>query len=333
MIIEEEGTADMADKQRIVFLYREESVPDLIIEQARKRVPLGFSFELCKSKTPDGVRREHVKGADYLIAYGVPFVDFDVAQSVRIFQLLSAGFDRIDLNAFKEAGIPVANNGGANAPTVAEHAVLLMLSVFKKLPFHHGLLQTGNWIGQKEALRMRELRGKQVGIVGFGKIGQETARVVGGFQATVVYYDVKKAPDAVEEEFSARYTSLADLLESSDIVTVHTPLNDVTRGLIGKDAFERMKPSAILINTSRGPVVDQASLIEALDSGEIAGAGLDVFEKEPLQGDSALLGRDNVVVTPHIAGTTIDTWTRRLDFAFANIIRVSKGDPPLAVVG
>ena len=323
----------MAGSQKIVFLYSGSHVPDQIIAAAKARAPDGFTFELCESKTPDDQRREVLKTADYVMAYAVPFDDVDAATNVRLLQLLSAGFDRLDLDAFAKAGIPIANNGGANAPTVAEHAVLLMLSVFKKLPLHHNALNHGKWLGLSQGLSMRELRDKQVGIVGFGRIGQEVARIANGFLASVVYYDVEAAPSAVEAELNARKLTLRDLLETSDVVTVHTPLNDATRGLIGKDELALMKPTAILINTSRGPVVKQVDLVAALDAGTIAGAGLDVFETEPMEADNPLLGRENVVVTPHMAGTTIDTWTRRLEFGFSNIERVAQGKPPLSVVG
>ena len=126
--------------------------------------------------------------------------------------------------------------------------------------------------------------------------------------------------------------SFETLIATSDVVTVHTPLTSSTRGLFGRRVFAQMKKTAILINTARGPIVEQEALVDALDRGLIAGAGIDVFENEPIGGDNPLLGRDNVVVTPHIAGTTLDTWARRLDFAFANIERVARGEPPESVV-
>lgn len=322
----------MAAPQKIVLLYKKSSIPDLVLKNAQAQAPKGFTFTPCEAKTPDDERKKQVASADYLIAYGVGFEDFEVAKSVKLFQVLSAGFDRLDLGKFKSLGIPVANNGGANAPTVAEHAVLLMLSVFKKLPLHHNTMQEGKWLGHQEALRMRELRDKQVGVVGFGHIGRETARNVRGFLANVAYFDPMGAPAEVEKQLSAKGMELDELIRTSDVVTVHTPLNKVTRGLFGAQQFTAMKPTAIFINTSRGPVMDEKALIAALDAGEIAGAGLDVFEEEPLAPNSPLLGRENVVVTPHIAGTTIDTWTRRLDFGFGNVVRVSKGERPLAEV-
>ena len=322
----------MANTQNILFLYSAASIPEQIIESAHAAVPDGLSLTLCERGTSDDVRRDLVGAADFIMLYGLRFDDLDVAGSARLLQLLSAGYDRLDLDAFTKAGIPVANNGGANGPTVAEHTILLMLAVFKKLPLHHNALHSGKWLGLSEGLRMRELRGKQVGIVGFGHIGREVARMARGFLATVVYSDVQKAPVEVEESLGAKQLPLPELLASSDVVTLHTPLNDATRGLIDQGALTSMKSTAILINTSRGPVVRERDLAEALRNGGIAGAGLDVFDPEPLASDSPLLGMDNVVVTPHIAGTTIDTWSRRLEFAFGNIERVARGEAPEAVV-
>ena len=322
----------MANAQRIVFLYKSASVPDLILERMRAGTPEGFELTLCEQAMPAGERRAAVAAAHYLVLYSVNFDDLDVAKNVRLLQLLSAGYNHIDVEALARAGIPVADNGGANAPTVAEHALLLMLAVFRKLPLHHGALQRGEWVGLREGLGLRELRGKQVGIVGFGRIGRDVARMVNGFLAHAVYADAIAAPAEVERELGAKRLDLDELLATSDVVTLHTPLNDATRALIDARALGRMKRSAILINTSRGPVVNEADLVAALTQGQIAGAGLDVFEHEPIGADHPLLGLDNVVLTPHIAGTTIDTWTRRLEFGFGNVQRVANGDAPLSVV-
>jgi phosphoglycerate dehydrogenase-like enzyme len=322
----------MDNAQQIVFLYRAASVPDLILEKMRAAVPEGFELTLCEQQTPDAERRAHVAGADHLLVYSVGFDDLDVANNVRLVQLLSAGYDKLDVEALGQAGIPVADNGGANAPTVAEHALMLMLAVLRKLPMHHDALQRGEWLGLTRGLGLRELRGRQVGIVGFGRIGRDVARMVKGFLAEPVYADAMPAPAEVEAELGARRLPLDELLATSDIVTLHTPLNDSTRGFINAETLSRMKPGAFLINTSRGPVVDEAALIAALEKGQIAGAGLDVFQVEPIGADHPLLHMDNVVMTPHTAGTTIDTWTRRIEFGLGNIARVASGEPALSVV-
>ena len=321
----------MENTEKIVFLYDEKSIPDQIIEAAKAQTPSGFELVLCESKMVKEERRLYTAQADYFMLYTVGFEDLDIAKKAKLMQILSAGYDRLNVPELAKAGIPLATNGGANAPTVAEHTLLLILSLYRKLPLHHGTLKSGKWLGHQEVLGLNELRGKQVGIVGFGKIGQEVARMVNGFLANVVYYDVFKASEEVEQSLNARRLELDTLLRTSDIVTLHTPLTETSRGLINSKSLESMKQNAVLINTARGAAVVEKDLIEALEKGVIAGAGLDVFEKEPL-GDSPLLAFENVVLTPHTAGSTIDTWWRRLDFAFENIQRVSRGEDPTFVV-
>ena len=322
----------MSNEEKIVFLYRVGYIPQEIVDHALKTVPNGYTLTFSPEEHSDEERRTLIANADHLICYGRGFDDFDVAAKAKIFQVLSAGFDRFDIPAFTKAGIPICNNGGANAPTVAEHAIMLMLSVFKKLPVHHNGLHNGEWIGHRYGLEMRELRSKQVGIVGFGHIGQQVARIANGFLATVAFFDPLEISQSVKDEYKASQMNLKELLETSDVITVHTPLNDATRGMMNKDTFSQMKNSAIFISTARGPVTVEADLINALDTGQIAGAGLDVFEEEPTPNDNKLFKRDNVVVTPHMAGTTIDTSYRRIAFAYENIQRVSRGEKPLAII-
>ncbi len=321
----------MENTEKIIFLYDEKSIPDQIIEAAKAQTPSGFELVLCESKMVEKERRVQVAQADYFMLYTVGFEDIDIAKKAKLMQILSAGYDRLNVPELAKAGIPLATNGGANAPTVAEHALLLILSLYRKLPLHHATLKSGKWLGHQEVLGLNELRGKQVGIVGFGKIGREVARMVNGFLANVVYYDVFKAPDDVEQNLNARRLELDALLRTSDIVTLHTPLTESSRGLINSKSLQSMKRNAVLINTARGAAVVEKDLIDALEKGIIAGAGLDVFENEPL-GDSRLLSFENVVLTPHTAGSTIDTWWRRLDFAFENIQRVSRGEDPTYIV-
>ncbi len=325
----------MSEHYTIVFLYSPRYVPQQIIDMATARVPANFSLELLEQDAPAELRHEKISQADFLLGYpGNPSKqEIAAAGRLKLFQVLSAGYEWLDLAAFQQAGIPIANNGGANAPTVAEHALLLILAVYKKLPFHHDSLHQGRWLGLQETLRMREFRAKTLGIVGFGRIGRQLARLASGFEATIRYYDAVRAPAEVEQELGAVALPFDELLAQADVVSVHTPLTDHTQGLINARAFGLMKASAILINTSRGPVVDEPALIEALRNKQIAGAGLDVFSTEPMPTDSPLLSLDNVVVTPHIAGVTLDTWARRISFGFANIQRVAAGQAPESVIG
>ena len=169
-----------------------------------------------------------------------------------------------------------------------------------------------------------EFRSKTLGLVGFGRIGQEVARLAKGFQATIRYYDTIRAATTVEQEVGAQLLALDALLEQSDVVSIHTPLTDETKGIINARTLGLMKSSAILINTSRGPVIDEPALIKALQNNKIGGGWAGRLYTEPLQTDSPLLSLDNVVLTSHIAGVTLDTWSRRIAFGFANIARVCR---------
>ena len=317
--------------EKIVFLYKQANVPDEIIDAAKKKTPAGFELILCEEKMSAEERRRNVAEADYFMLYTVGFDDVDIAKKAKLMQILSAGYDRLDVASLKSAGIPLATNGGANAPTVAEHTILLILALYRKLPLHHISLKNGEWLGHQEVLSLNEIRGKRVGIIGFGKIGQEVARMARGFLADVVYSDPVRADNKIEGELCASQVDFDELIRTSDIVTIHTPLTEDSRGLIDAKVLASMKESAILINTARGGAVVEGDLIDALTQKVIAGAGLDVFEEEPL-GGSPLLELENVVITPHTAGSTIDTWWRRLDFAFENIGRVSRGEKALFVV-
>ncbi|MFZ6042820.1 2-hydroxyacid dehydrogenase [Vibrio natriegens] len=323
----------MPTTKNIVLLYKNStSIPDQVIEMLKARVPCGFALQVCDALTSDQERRSLLQKAEYVIVYSVPLNDFDVMGSVKLVQLLSAGSDLLDLEQFQRLGIPIANNGSVNAWTVAEHAVLLMLSVLRKLPTHHNSMQEGVWLGHKHALSIRELRNKQVGIIGFGNIGQSVARIVSGFQGKVRYYSNVRVSSDVENELDAQWMPLPELLKTSDIITIHTPLVDSTREMLSHDEFGLMKSNAILINTARGAIINETALLNALDNKVIAGAGLDTFVTEPRAEENPFTGRDNVVLTPHIAGTSIDNWDRRIDYCFSNIQSSLHGKPLKSVI-
>ena len=315
---------------KILFLYGRRLVPEMILEAAQERLPEGYSLDLCDDSVGEAERDALIAEADFVMLYGLPFA-VPPEGRVRLLQLLSAGYDRLDLDALASANIPVANNGGANAQTVAEHAVLLMLAVLKQLPDHHNALVEGEWIGLTRGTSLKELCEKQVGIVGLGKSGAKVARMVAAFGAKPVYADV------IEHDVDLPRMSLDQLLETSDIVTIHTPLTPETKGFIDAGALDRMPSHAVLINTSRGDVVDEAALIEKLTAGQLGGVGLDVFDAEPWPADSVwpalCRAHGNIVITPHVAGTTLDTWWRRLAFAYGNFERVARGGTAHGLVG
>lgn len=314
----------------VVLLYSARFVPPDVLAYVESLLPPGHRWRLLEQGSPAATRLEAFSEADYMLAYpGDPTAEELVAaRRLRLFQLLSAGHDWLDLDLFRRCNIPVAGNGGSNAVSTAEHAVLLMLALLKQLPRHHAATVAGEWPGMAATMQLRELRGKVVGLVGFGQIARQVARRVRAFDATVIYTKPERAPAEEERQFGADYRTLDALLAESDIVSLHAPLRPGTRAMIDHRALSLMRRGSWLVNTARGALVDEGALIAALSSGHLAGAGLDSFAPEPVDRDSPLLRLPNVVLTPHIAGVTRDTWTHRMAAAWANVARVEAGMPP-----
>lgn len=303
-------------------------------EIARALVPSGFELVIAPLGSPEF--QAALPGAEYLVGFGNKAIDagfYAAAPRVKLYQLLSAGYDTVDIPAARAAGVPVCNNGGANSTAVSEHAMLLMLAVSRRLVWQHANVAAGRWRGNNPAgVKLHELRDKTLGIVGLGAIGRKVARLANAFGMVVHYYDIRRVSEAEEDALDVRFKLLGELLRGSDIVSLHVPLTPATRHLIGAAELAQMKPSAYLINTCRGPVVDEAALAAALAGGTIAGAGLDVFDQEPPPADNALFALENVVLTPHFAGPTWDNQQARFRNAFDNCQRVARGEPPLWVI-
>ena len=270
--------------------------------------------------------------ADYMFAYpGDPTPEeLTGAPRLRLFQLLSAGHDWLDLDVFRRCGIPVASNLGSNAVSTAEHAILLMLALLKQLPVHHQATVGGEWLAMTKTMQMRELRGKVVGLVGFGNTAQQLAHRLHAFGATILYTKPHRSAPELEHSFHAQYRSLDELLAECDILSLHAPLQPQTRSMIDARALSRMRSGGWLVNTARGALVDEAALVDALSSGYLAGAGLDVFAHEPIDPESPLLQLTNVVLTPHIGGITKDTWEQRMSVAWDNVNRLEASLQPLS---
>ena len=301
-------------------------------EFAREMAPAGFDFVMAAPGSSD--LRAALAEADYLVGYVDMLVKdelFRTAPRLKLVQCLSAGYDRADLEAARRAGVPVANNGGANSTAVSEHAILLMLAVSRRLIQQHTNVSGGRWRGNNLP-RVHELHGRTLGIVGLGTIGKKTARLGLGFGMRVQYYDVARLTEDQEQALGVSFRLLNEILRTSDIVSLHVPLNASTRHMIGAAELALMKSDAVLVNTARGPVVDEAALYEALAAGRIAGAGLDVFDQEPPPADNPLFGLDNVVLTAHLAGPTVESNRGRLRNAFDNVQRMERGERPLWVV-
>ena len=316
---------------KVVFLH---GVPDKVVEVITSHTHKGFNTIVVDGNQPEEEQIEAIKEADFLIVFRTSLSDrvLRAATRLRLVQLLAAGYDSMNVKLMNELEVPCANNGGANSWAVADGAVMLMLALYKRLVLGDAATREGRWDEPIDGTNTFEMANKLVGVLGIGNIGRQVARRVQGFDAEVQYYDKFPLSPNRERELNVSLVPMDEIFRTSDIVTCHTPLTNETYHLVNAERMAMMKPSAVLINTSRGPVVDETALIEALEEGRIAGAGLDVFEREPVDPDNPLLKMENVVVTPHRAGTTWDTWFRRAQFAYDNIGRVWRGEPALSVV-
>ncbi len=304
-----------------------------VLEIARALTPPGFELVVVDPGTPEFYQA--AADAEYYLGLarqmGGEF--FRSAPRLRLVQLLSAGYDRVDVEAARKAQVPVANNGGANAIAVAEHTFMLMLAVLKRLVRLHNDVVAGRWRAADTAdARIHELAGRTLGIVGLGNIGKKVARRAAAFDMDIRYYDIKRLTEDEEDALGVRFALFTELLRASDVVSLHVPLDDTTRKMLGARELATMKRTAILINTCRGPVVDEDALHRALVEGQIAAAGLDVMVEEPPAPDHPLFALPNVTLTPHSAGPTWENWTARFRNGFDNIERVAAGGRPRWVI-
>ena len=251
---------------------------------------------------------------------------------VKLLQGIGAGYDKLDLGAIAALGIPLANNGGSSAIPVAEHTIGMLLSLSRGILRQSRNARERRWNQGLNQFPTWELSGKQVGLLGVGAIGSATARLLTGFGCDTVYYKRSRLTASVEEALHARYMPFDELLRTSDVVSLHVTLTPETRRLIGAREFGMMKSSAILINTTRGQVIDENTLYEALVANQIAGAALDVMEQEPTPADNPLLDLDDVLITPHQSGLSAEIVSRSAAFAFANVRRAVLGEPIQAVI-
>ena len=249
------------------------------------------------------------------------------APKLRIAANVAVGFDNIDLPACTKRAVVATNTPGVLDETTADFAWALMMAVARRIGEGEALARSGTWKGwDLDQLVGADVWGKTLGVVGFGRIGRAMARRALGFQMKVLYTDAIRAPLDIENEAKAEYRDLNSLLADSDFVSLHVPLTGDTRGLFDVAKLSKMKPTAFLINTSRGPVVDEAALVYALESKKLAGAALDVYEQEPFI--HAGLKRPNVVLAPHIASASLETRTKMAVIAAENVVTFFKGKKP-----
>ena len=262
-----------------------------------------------------------LKDCDGYIA-GLDFITEKVLKSCEKLKVISrygAGYDRVDIEAAREKGVLVTNTPGVNAEAVGELAFSLILSVARKIPYLNQSTREGQWVRSTGM----ELKGKTIGIMGLGAIGKVVARCAKGFEMKVIAYD-----PFINEDYCASHQigvcTFEEVIEQADVISLHLPLNDSTKHLIGEEAIGRMKPGAILINTSRGGIIDEDAAYQALKSGKLGGLGLDAFEVEPPAG-SLLFEFDNVVATPHTGAHTREATDNMANASIRNLIDVLSG--------
>lgn len=287
-----------------------------------------------KFLSPSYGEQGSLKDADYIITTNVHVTEevIDAAPNLKLIARAGVGYDNVDIEYARKKGIDVTIARGANATSVAELVILLMLDCYRKVYLLNTSTKLGEWESWKYRHESFELSGKTIGILGIGAIGKEVVKRLSSFNVNVIYYNVRRLTESEEHELNISYRPLEEFLKLSDMVTLHIPLVESTKGLIGKKELSLMKKSAFLINTARGPIIDEQALIWALENEEIAGAAIDVFDQNPPDKSSPLLTMSNVIATPHIAGATIDAYNKIFKVSVENIIRKELGKQPKHIV-
>ena len=326
----------MADTSGHLLYFLEERIPESLRRLVRDYLDRGgFAYRECFYSEPQSAISAHLQWANaVLFAPGRYLPDELMASAahVRLMQLWSSGYDKFNVAGARKYGIPVANNGGANAISVAEHTMLLLLAVARRLPEAHARATTGRWAGNSHGMDMVMLFGKHLSIIGMGNIGRQVARRAQAFGMKVLYYDVRRLDPAEEAVLGATYRPLDDLLREADFLTLHLHLNSSTAGMIGEREIALLRPGCVIVNVSRSQLIDLTALAPALEHGHILGGGFDVFDTEPTTGTEPYLKLPNVVATPHTAGSTIDTYHMAMRNCMENLTKALAGQPPQWVV-
>ena len=278
--------------------------------------------------------KEGIKDADGILVMGTPINDelLKYAENLKVVSNVSVGYNNLDIEALRKRGIIGTHTPGVLDDTVADTIFGLILNVARRFPQLEAYARAGKWKkGDSRVFFGKDVHHSTLGIIGFGRIGETVAKRAKGFDMDIIYHNRTRKPQA-EEEFGAKYVELDQLLKTADFVLVMTPLNEETHHLLGEREFKLMKKDAFLINAARGPVVDEKALIKALDEGEIAGAGLDVYEQEPIDPQNPLLKMDNTVTLPHVGSSTLKTRQEMAMVAARTIVDVLYGRPTKYVV-
>ena len=316
----------MTDRQRVLVTRR---IPDAGLLQVLEQTDADLWEDELPPPREELLRR--VAGVEGLLSLLTDQVDEELLDAagpqLKVVSNFAVGFDNIDVPACTRRGIPVGNTPGVLTETTADLAFALLMSVARRLPEAHDYVREDKWQTWGPLLLLgRDINGATLGIVGFGRIGREMAKRARGFGMRVLYYDVHRATPEEEAELGAESVDMKRLLSESDFVSLHTNLSPETHHLLDAAAFAQMKPGAIVINTSRGQVIDHEALYDALKSGHLFGAGLDVTDPEPLRADHPLVTLPNCLVVPHIASASEVTRDRMAEMAAANLLAGLRGE-------
>ena len=317
------------------FVYITRKLPEEAIQLLKEKYVIDM-WEKEDIPVPRDVLIQKAKQADALLTVLTERVDeevFSVAKRLKVVANMAVGFDNIDVEAANRYGVAVCNTPDVLTASTADLAFALLLAVSRRIVEADHFVKSGGWKGWAPFLLAgADVHHKTIGIVGMGKIGEEVAKRALGFEMTVLYHNRSRKPEA-EKQLGAIYCkTLHELLERSDFVVCLTPLTPETKGMFSREEFRKMKKHAIFVNIGRGPVVDEKALYEALKEGEIKGAGLDVFEKEPIDADHPLLSLDQFVGLPHIGSATKETRCGMIRLCCKNIHAVLQNeDPPYLV--
>ena len=319
------------------------TVPAARFERFGVSFPEGWTVRFVEPPLTDERILDSARDADYLLVGSVDVCSAELIRGIPGLKLIhteGVGFNKVDLAAAKERGVPVCNNRAVNNVAVAEHTVGLMLAGLRRTALADLQIKT---LGYREteaaylAQGEHELFGRRVGLVGFGAIGREVAVRLNAFGCKVCYYDAFRPAPEVEQELRAEYMEQDELLRSCDIISLHVPVLPTTEGMINAKTLREMKPTALLVNTSRGEIVVSEDLAEALEKGIIYGAALDTVAPEPMPDDHPLRrlspqAAARLTLTPHVGGKTDEAFIRMLHGAIENFMRVERGEAPINVV-
>ncbi len=312
-------------------------------DRAKVEIPESFNILFFPQYDEKEVG-DAVADADFILApsHNPPITAklIDRAKSLKMIQLCGSGYEKVDLKAASRAGVLVARSAGQNSQAVAQLAFVLMTMLNRGIMEADREIKKGNYQAVREKLRKEgtyELENLNLGIVGVGPMGKEMARIGAFFGARLFYFDILRLSADQEKEMKLTFTEFDELLKISDVLTLHVPLNAKTKNMIGRRELSMMKKSAVLINTSRGALIDEEALMEALKARRLKGAALDVFDPEPLPADHPFLSLapevlDRLIMTPHLGGTTKQSQNRMFQEAINNILLFMKGDVPKYVV-